>query len=464
MNPSPTKLSDAARHLILPVGITTTEWPSVKATCSRLGIPFDPWQNQAGKAILGKRSDGLYAADAVVLSIPRQVGKTYLIGAIVIGLCIKTPRHLAVWTAHHGTTTADTFRDLKAICQQPAVKPHIRNLYDSGARLEIIFGNGSRILFGSREHGFGRGFKKVGILVFDEAQILTAKTVEDMVPTTNRHLNPLIFYMGTPPKPSDPSEHFLTLRQEAIDGESTETLYLEFSADPDADPMDREQWAKANPSYPLHTPPRAMLRMKKNLKGPGAFAREALGIWDGTASVGVFSAGSWARCRRLETPPAPEMLGIAADVDQTWLSLGAYGGGHVGPVARMRFDRQQAQFIAEVARIAEELDIEVVLDKKGPAAPLIPELEGLGISLILTGLDDNVHACAGIRDAVETGQVHHGDYPDLNDAVDAAAWRTVGDRRVFGRRDVDISMLEAVSWARWAALQVPTYDPVLSVG
>jgi hypothetical protein len=38
--------------------------------------------------MLGKGADGLYAADAVVLSIPRQVGKTYLIGWIVFALCL----------------------------------------------------------------------------------------------------------------------------------------------------------------------------------------------------------------------------------------------------------------------------------------------------------------------------------------------------------------------------------------
>jgi hypothetical protein len=43
----------------------------------------------------------------------------------------------------------------------------------------------------------------------------------------------------------------------AIDGDSDETLYIEISADRDADSMDREQWRKANPSYPHRTPERA---------------------------------------------------------------------------------------------------------------------------------------------------------------------------------------------------------------
>ena len=70
---------------------------------------------------------------------------------------------------------------------------------------EIVFVNGSRIMFGTRENGFGRGFDSVDIEVFDEAQILTERALDDMIPATNAAHNPLIVYMGTPPKPSDPS-------------------------------------------------------------------------------------------------------------------------------------------------------------------------------------------------------------------------------------------------------------------
>jgi hypothetical protein len=49
----------------------------------RLGWGFDGWQDGAGRLILAKRGDGMYAADQILVSIPRQVGKTYLFGAIV---------------------------------------------------------------------------------------------------------------------------------------------------------------------------------------------------------------------------------------------------------------------------------------------------------------------------------------------------------------------------------------------
>jgi hypothetical protein len=89
--PGTPRLSDVARHVITPVGIKSTGWPAVRDTCKRLGWGFDGWQDGAGRLILGKRADGLYAADTIVLSIPRQVGKTYLVACIIFALCLIFP-------------------------------------------------------------------------------------------------------------------------------------------------------------------------------------------------------------------------------------------------------------------------------------------------------------------------------------------------------------------------------------
>lgn len=453
------KLSEAARHVILPAGIVSTGFPSVRDTCARLGITFDAWQEGAATAILGKNAEGLYAADAVAMSIPRQVGKTFLIGSIIFALCIKEPGLLVLWTAHRTPTANETFQDMRAMCEREELKPHITSATAPMGNGVVKFRNGSRILFGAREQGFGRGFKKVALVVFDEAQILTQNAIDDMIPAMNRAANPLIVYIGTPPKPSDRGEVFINLRQEALSGESDDTLYIEFSADEDADPSDREQWAKANPSFPRWTPARAMLRMKKNL-GAESFMREALGIWDGNAQLGAFSSGSWGRRATEAAPSRPAALGVACDVDQVWLSLGAVSSDevpHLGAVHRERIEKR-AWFVSEVARIQKEHGCAVAIDKRGPASFLIPDLEEAGVELTVASLDDFVQACADIRSAVELGRVTHGDYTDLNAAVDAAGWRTVGDRRAFARKNGDIAMLEAVTLALWGSVQVP--EPV----
>lgn len=410
------------------------------------------------------------------MSIPRQVGKTYLIGMIIFALCIANPGTLVLWTAHRVPTANETFGSMKTMVDQPRLKPHIISATAPAGNGVIKFRNGSRILFGAREKGFGRGFQKVGIVVYDEAQILTEAALDDMIPATNTSANPLVFFIGTPPKPSDPSDVFVNLRHEALNGNENDTLYIEFSADENADPNDRDQWAKANPSYPHRTPARSMLRMKR-LLGAESFLREGLGIWDRVGGLGVFSIGSWAKCfigwadEEKTTPSDPDgellALGIAADLDQTWLSLGAAQGNagkrHLGSVYRMRADTSADAFVAEVKRIQDERDVPVGIDKKGPASFLIPALEDAGVRLTLLGLDEFVQSNSDLRAAVEQGAVTHGNYTELNAAVDAATWRKIGDRRAFARKTGDISSLEAVAIALWVDSNEPTYNLLDSI-
>ena len=447
------KLSEAARHLIIPAGIVTTEWPSVRDTCSTMGISFDLWQDGAGRVMLGKNAEGVYAADAIVLSIPRQVGKTFLIGAITFALCVKRPKTLALWTAHRYVTAEDTFNDMKTLADSPSVAPHVKKITTAAGQQAIWFHNGSKIMFGARERGFGRGFKRVAIIIFDEAQILTENAIDDMVPAANRHPNPLIMYAGTPPKPSDPSEVFTALREDALKSQADSTLFIEMSADQGADMDDREQWAKANPSFPHHTPVRSMLRMRRNMT-PDSFAREALGIWGVAATVGAFPVGVWERLKVDEpTMQPPAGLGVACDLDATWLSLGAASAGevkHVGPRIRSHVN-DTATFVKVVKAAQDRYGCPVGVDKRGPASFLIPRLQEEGVEVTALSTDDFVQASADMRTAVADGTVEHAGYKELNKAVAAAGWRRIGERRVFARKTGDIAMLEAVSIALWVA-------------
>lgn len=229
------RLLPEARQLVLPKGVVTTGFPSVEATCRQLGLEFDPWQRDLNRCILGKNKRGQYAADTVAMSIPRQVGKTWDIGALVFALCIIRPGTTVVWTAHRFKVARETFESLRALARSLKLMPHIDkdDIYSGAGNESIGFRNGSRIVFAARERGAVRGFTKVDILILDEAQILTDSALSDMAPTQNQAENPLIIMMGTPPRPQDPGEVFSRIRAEALRGESTDVLYVEFAALPD---------------------------------------------------------------------------------------------------------------------------------------------------------------------------------------------------------------------------------------
>lgn len=457
MKPGTPKLSDVARLVVAPSGITATGWPAVEQCCRvKLGVEFDPWQHGAGRLILAKRADGHLASmiDGVGMSLPRQVGKTYLIGAMVFALCVLNPGLLVIWSAHHARTHGETFLSMQGFARRSRVKAFVAQVFKGSGDEEIRFHNGSRILFGARERGFGRGIPAVDVLVFDEAQILSDRALANMLATMNVSRFGLALFIGTPPRPEDNSEAFERMRQDAREGRLTDGAWIEFGAEPGSTAHDRAAWARANPSFPKRTPVQSMLRLQRKLTAED-WLREGLGIWDSLGSLGVFPRGSWQR--RAVKPggaPAPAALGVAADPDGVWLSLGAASAGdraHLGSVLRVRQDGGRAAFVAEVARIQSEQGCPVGIDTKGPASGLIPELTEAGVVLAQGGLEDFIQACSDIVQAVTDGTVEHANYSELDDAVAAAGWRKVGDRRVFARRTGEIDALEAVTWALWAA-------------
>lgn len=457
------RLSDLARKVVVPQGITTTGWPAVRQTCTqKLGVPFDDWQDGAGRVILAKRADGDLAAmvDGVGMSLPRQVGKTYLIGALTFALCINTPGLLVIWSAHHSKTHAETFLAMQGFADRRRVSPYVEQVFKGSGDEEIRFVNGSRILFGARERGFGRGIPGVDILVFDEAQILSDRALANMLATMNTSTFGLALYIGTPPRPDDNSESFKRMRADAYAGRLTDGAWIEFGADPGASPDDRKQLAKANPSYPHRTPEKSILRLKRKLT-PEDFLREGYGIWDEDDSGGALPGWHHCEVAALELG-APAAIGLAGSIDGLWGTIGASvardGLTLVGAV-----DRRHGTLwlVAEAKRIQDEYHCAVVIDQRGPIAHMIPDLEEAGVRLTKVDTSDYCDACAQFARKVDDKEIRHPAHPELNSAVAGASWRQVGDRRAFARKTSEISMLEAVTLAAWGACEAVA-DPTIA--
>lgn len=466
------KLSEAARHLVAPKGIASTEWPSVRDTCRlKLGIEFDEWQHGAGRLILAKRRDGKLASTigGIGMSLPRQVGKTYLIGAMSFALCINRPGLLVIWSAHHARTHGETFLAMQSFAKRAKVAPWVDKVYVGSGDEEIRFHNGSRILFGARERGFGRGIPGVDVLIFDEGQILSERAMENMLATMNTSRFGLHMYVGTPPRSEDPSETFTRMRTEAYSGEAADMAWIEFGASPGVSPDDRKQWAVANPSFPHRTPVESILRLKKKLT-PEAFMREGLGVWDDPDSTGdFFTPGKWSEGADPEsTIVGAPVLSIAVSVDRSRATIAAAGLSpsgklHLEPV---KIDTGLGWVIEDAIRLQEfHKPLAFVMDGGGPGADLVEPLQDAGVNLTVMDLNDVKEACSLIFDSVENGGHAHLNDPDLNAAVKGAKKRDIGDRFAIGRRKStsDVTPFEAVTFAAWGVSQLANYDPLESV-
>ena len=474
-SPSTPKLSEAAKHLVAPKNTASTGWPAVYRTCrDKLGITFDPWQIGAGKLILSKRADGNLACmiDGVGLSLPRQVGKTYLIAAMVTALCINMPGLLVIWSAHHARTHGETFLAMQAFAERSKVRSHVKQVFTGSGDEEVRFHNGSRILFGARERGFGRGIPGVDVLIFDEAQILSDKALSNMLATMNTSRFGLQLYIGTPPKPEDMSEAFTRMRREALAGTLTDGAWIEFGADEGAKADDRSQWSKANPSYPSRTPAQSMLRLQRKLT-EADWLREGLGIWDEDMSeLSLIDPDEW-EARRIgpaEVPDGIKSFGVKFAADGSRVSVAGARKPEEGPIHVELVGAHSGSMAAGTASLAAWLaerwhdTAQIVIDGKSHAGALVNALRELGVpaKVIWTPTWDQVVTANGLMvDGVTTEAMTHlyaPDHPEGQKALDDSALGTTkklhGDKGAWSWLpigDADETPIGAASLALWAA-------------
>lgn len=469
---------DGARFCLPPEHVHSTQEPSLNALAAAAGDEFDTWQRQLNRIALAKDEDGLWAARNVVISIPRQTGKTFDVEWIAIHRAATVPGIRIVWTAQHFSVLKDTFEDMCSRVGRPELEELVspsHGIVLAAGKEEIRFRNGSRIFFRARERGALRGVKKVGLLVVDETQHLSDAAKESMLPTQNRAYNPQTFYMGTPPGPRDMGESFIRQRDKAMSGRAHSTFYVEFSADYDADPLDRAQWAKANPSYPKHTTDEAILELQDSLTADG-FRREALGIWSKAGTNAAIDFDKWDEAT-VDKRPDGGVMSFALDMNpsRSRLTIGACmkyadGTAHIEVAESRDTASDGTMWAVNLLDKVWDDTAAVVIDAQNPATVLLPELAEKGIKPTIANAADMGAACGRFQDMLRDGTLSHlpeaGQKP-LWDAVRKATIRPIGKNGQFGWQrptdDVDISPLVAATLALHGAM-TSRRDPTRTEG
>lgn len=455
MTGSTRRLSDVARHLVIPEGIETSQFPRVYRRLQEVGVNLDQWQQGWAQVTLGCRRDGKYACTVggSVASWPRQVGKTYTVGNLLIGLCLEFPGLRGIWTSHHNRTTTNTFRSMQAMVRRRKIWPHVESIRTANGEQEIRFTNGSIIMFGAREQGFGRGMDSIDVLVFDEAQILGLKALEDMVPATNAAKHPhggLVIFLGTPPRPGDDGEAFTAKRDKALSGRAVDQVYCEISADRDADLDDESTYSAFNPSYPHRTPLEAMRRMVENIPDPDARRREMMGIWP-HAGAAIVTAARWGELVGAgpDDGVKPAAFGVAA-YDNQFSVAACWGEGierHVEEVfASPRLDLVDAWLCERAGH-----RIPVLVPNYGAAAPLQPMLHAKRVNAKSASTGDVGKGCELLVEGCDAGWLSHADQASLADSL-AGARKKLGRDGAAWTFDLKASTLNAPIMASVLAL------------
>lgn len=114
----------------------------IAAIAQALGRPLMPWQRYVADVATERNPDGTYAYPVVVVSVPRQSGKTLLLSAMLTERCIMEDGHAAFYTAQTGKDARARWQDLVKLITASPLRRICRVKRSQGSeRLE--FSNGS---------------------------------------------------------------------------------------------------------------------------------------------------------------------------------------------------------------------------------------------------------------------------------------------------------------------------------
>jgi hypothetical protein len=241
------------RVLVAPQQTRANSWQDVADLSAQFGIVLDEWQELVLQAAMGERANATWAAKRVGLSVPRQNGKSQLLVARILAGALLFGERKIVVSAHQQDTARESFTKLLEIVEadgngalRARIKPN--GIMQALNREAVKFTNGAVIQFKARSGPGGRGFSS-DCLMLDEAQILSQRAWVSINSTMSAMPNPQVWLMGTPPTPEDDGEVFGNVRASAMSGKSSSVAWLEWAADPAADPNEElTRWA-ANPGW-----------------------------------------------------------------------------------------------------------------------------------------------------------------------------------------------------------------------
>ena len=240
------------------------------------GLDLDPWQANVLDDWFGRSASGRWAAPTCGGSVPRQNGKSLLVqGRAAAGMLLFNEQ--VIYTAHLQKTATETFEEMRDFFEHRNLKKYVSEIKSALGREQIILKSGARIKFLARTRNGGRG-QHADLLIVDEAQEMDDSQQASFLPALSASKNPQTIYVGTPPDPSAVGTVFRKLRDRAIDGDTKQTAWFEYSVDEIGDVKDKQRWADCNPALGRRILV-STVEGEAEQMDPDTFARERLGWW-----------------------------------------------------------------------------------------------------------------------------------------------------------------------------------------
>lgn len=421
----------------------------------RSGRKSQKWQNNLLKAILAKNKKGLWVHTKFGYSVPRRNGKNEIIAMREL-YGLNEGEHIN-HTAHRTTTSHAAWERLLRIISQAGFKEDIdyTSLRASGRERIEFLKTGGVIEFRTRTStgGLGEGFD---LLVIDEAQEYTDDQQSALKYVVSDSKNPQTILCGTPPTPVSSGTVFTNLRKKALNGETKNTGWAEWSVEEQSDLYNKELWYLTNPSLGTILTERSI----EDEIGDDEidFNIQRLGLWIRYNQKSAISKVDWDNLIVNKIPKFKGKLfvGIKYGADGTNVSMSIAVKTEDERIFIESIDCQSIRngntWIINFLKKADVADI--VVDGQSGQKILADEMKEFKIKApILPTVKEVIVANSMWEQGIYQNSICHNNQPSLTKVVTNCEKRLIGSGGGFGYKsqfeDNDISLMDSALLAHW---------------
>lgn len=418
------------------------------------GRTAQEWQELMLYDILAINDEDLYVHTKFGYSVPRRNGKNEVVVMREMYGLMKGERILH--TAHRTTTTHSAWERLLKLIEQTDLE--IESTFKAFGKEHIFLTNGGRIEFRTRtsKGGLGEGFD---LLIIDEAQEYQDDQETALKYVVSDSPNPQTLFCGTPPTAVSSGTVFTKLRKNALEGNSKNTAWAEWSVENMSNVNDIELWYQTNPS--LGT----ILTERKIEDEIGTdeidFNIQRLGLWIRYNQKSAISEKEW---DSLKVDILPKLKGK--------LFVGIkYGhdGSNVSMSIAVKTDDERI-FIETIdcqsvrngnhwiINFLLQANVQsVVIDGANGQSILSKEMKEYKLkSPILPTVKEVIEANAIFEQGLFSKHICHKGQPSLVNVVTNCEKRAIGTNGGFGYKSIkdgaDSSLLDSVIFAYWSCM------------
>lgn len=403
-----------------------------------IGGGLRDWQRQAVDVALEIGPDGKWKYDRVLISVPRQSGKTNLFAKVAVHRALAFPGTMAWMSAQTGAAARERF--IKEIAQpcEKNLRPLVSLKFGAGdTRLLMpVLGSQIRPMPPTAAYLHGEQSDLVGA---DEAWAFTPASgqayIQAVEPTQFSRPNPQIFWLSTAGDGGSDFWHDMLDSGRDIPG----TCVIDFGVPPGEDPTDLDTVIRYHPLNQWVEVREKIAKQHVKLD-PLQFARAYGNVRSKTRESILPPAVVAAAVTDAPLDAGPVALGIAVSVDQSEAAIAAVGTIDGTAAAEIIAARPGTSWVPAVIRkiVAEHQIISVSIDAHGPALTLAERLKTEPIYGLTSGdagarivsTEDLVAGTELFMTRIEAAppQLLLRRNEALVDEIGGAALRTLGDR------------------------------------